>query len=462
MSSRAEGVDSQPPQLGNEKIQPSDPWLPIILSLDGGGVRGLSSLIILHEIMRAVQTLECSDALPLPCNYFDFMIGTSTGGLIAIMLGRLRMSVEECIKEYLRLSNRIFRPKRYIRAYSAKKFRQAVEEVVAKQCGCHGNPRSCTHNHHLRQYDYAERYDTANRDIINKTCRVEKSKSEGQNRADVPYLFRSYDHDARDWKRDLNPKKLNRAELKIVDACRATTAAPFYFPALKIGGRRYIDGAIHGNNPSVYAWAEGVLMAGEPGCPPKETPNALISIGTGKKKEYPRFGFLNLLRHIKGLVVDVEKPHENMEQTVAIVGGFYKRFNVSTSDEGLGLDGLSTIRLDSCNKSKRKRFPWSEQKQRTVEDNDLTSIETKAREKRKGGYKPHKYQYKTLEKIRDRTLDYIRPPTSTNEVTADINECAQKLYDYSRRRRENDPIRWEAIRQDPNPAVPVQSVPAAS
>lgn len=34
--------------------------------------------------------------------------GTSTGGLIAIMLGRLRMDVDECITEYKRLSSQVF------------------------------------------------------------------------------------------------------------------------------------------------------------------------------------------------------------------------------------------------------------------------------------------------------------------------------------------------------------------
>ena len=64
---------------------------PRILSLDGGGVRGLSSLLILKEIMEEIQRQNGSLDTPLPCDYFDLIGGTSTGGLIAVMLGRLRM-----------------------------------------------------------------------------------------------------------------------------------------------------------------------------------------------------------------------------------------------------------------------------------------------------------------------------------------------------------------------------------
>lgn len=56
-----------------------------ILTLDGGGVRGLSSLLILREIMEDVGQ-EAK-----PCEHFDLIGGTSTGGLIAIMLGILGM-----------------------------------------------------------------------------------------------------------------------------------------------------------------------------------------------------------------------------------------------------------------------------------------------------------------------------------------------------------------------------------
>jgi len=48
------------------------------------------------------------DDHPKPCDYFDMIGGTSTGGLVAIMLGRLCMSVDECITAYERLSDGIF------------------------------------------------------------------------------------------------------------------------------------------------------------------------------------------------------------------------------------------------------------------------------------------------------------------------------------------------------------------
>ena len=64
---------------------------PRVLSLDGGGVRGLSSLVILREIMEEIQRKSAVQDTPLPCQFFDLIGGTSTGGLIAIMLGRLRM-----------------------------------------------------------------------------------------------------------------------------------------------------------------------------------------------------------------------------------------------------------------------------------------------------------------------------------------------------------------------------------
>ena len=80
-----------------------------LLALDGGGVRGLSSLMILRRLMAAVN----ADAPPKPCDYFDMIGGTSTGGLIAIMLGRLQMTIDECIDAYTSLSDKVFEKKYY-------------------------------------------------------------------------------------------------------------------------------------------------------------------------------------------------------------------------------------------------------------------------------------------------------------------------------------------------------------
>lgn len=82
-------TSAQPTRLGH---------IPRILALDGGGVRGLSSLLIIEKLMREVQRIMIDSGKPtpdgkppLPCEIFDLICGTSTGGLIAIMLGRLRM-----------------------------------------------------------------------------------------------------------------------------------------------------------------------------------------------------------------------------------------------------------------------------------------------------------------------------------------------------------------------------------
>jgi patatin-like phospholipase/acyl hydrolase len=45
-----------------------------LLALDGGSVRGLSALMILEQLIEAVNL----DAPPKPCDYFDIIRGTST------------------------------------------------------------------------------------------------------------------------------------------------------------------------------------------------------------------------------------------------------------------------------------------------------------------------------------------------------------------------------------------------
>ena len=47
---------------------------------DGGGIRGLSPLLMLKEILYRIQQENKLEELPLPCDIFDLAGGTSTGG----------------------------------------------------------------------------------------------------------------------------------------------------------------------------------------------------------------------------------------------------------------------------------------------------------------------------------------------------------------------------------------------
>jgi patatin-like phospholipase/acyl hydrolase len=49
-----------------------------LLALDGGGVRGLSTLQILKQLMETADP----ESPPKPYDYFDMIGGTSTSGLV--------------------------------------------------------------------------------------------------------------------------------------------------------------------------------------------------------------------------------------------------------------------------------------------------------------------------------------------------------------------------------------------
>lgn len=109
-----------------------------ILSLDGGGVHGLSSLYILSDVMQQVNSerKQLGKESVKPCQLFDLIGGTSTGGLIAVMLGRLEMSVDECIDAYLKICKHIFVKERKTFSLSGKvkaRFDTNQLEILTKQ-----------------------------------------------------------------------------------------------------------------------------------------------------------------------------------------------------------------------------------------------------------------------------------------------------------------------------------------
>lgn len=284
-----------------------------VLCLDGGGVRGLSSLMILQDIMREVAAKEGIDDAK-PCDFFDLICGTSTGGLIAIILGRPRMSVGQAIDIYLQLSASIFVPKgikSQIRSkatkFSAKALEQAIQEVLT-HAGLDGQARM-----------YDDRPDRCHTFVL--------SVWEDASDSPRPHCFTTYE-----------PKD----ETKIWEAARATSAAPTFFKSISVGNPKikYIDAGLGFNNPSEQGRREALKLY-------RNDIGLLISIGTGRLsivalgRDAIRLPFglglkLSLAKALSKLYTSAEAIHDSLLDCFPGTD-VYTRFNVDRGMEDIGL-----------------------------------------------------------------------------------------------------------------------------
>ncbi|KAL1748266.1 acyl transferase/acyl hydrolase/lysophospholipase, partial [Schizophyllum fasciatum] len=106
-----------------------------LLALDDGGVRGLFMLLLLQHFMNHLKQLSSLPSPPLPCDYFDVIAGSGTGGLIALLLGRLRLSVEDAIIAYTRVVQRVFAQTKADGSFKTTRF----DEVLSQICGRFGD-----------------------------------------------------------------------------------------------------------------------------------------------------------------------------------------------------------------------------------------------------------------------------------------------------------------------------------
>jgi len=218
-----------------------------VLALDGGGVRGISSLHLLKEVLKDVPNKD-------PWQIFDLIAGTSTGGLIAIMLGRLKMSIDECITRYEEFSHTVFgggkskwRWTWYGEFYDHQILENVIKEVVGKKLG--------NENALLLEEGKPD-------------CKVMVTAiaaDSPNNRA--PVYLRNYQREDREGQ---------LLGIKIWEAARATSAAPNYFVPIVLENYRFIDGGLGANNPVGWLWNEVLAVYG-----PKQETACCLSIGTG-------------------------------------------------------------------------------------------------------------------------------------------------------------------------------------
>lgn len=313
------------------------PWdKRAVLSLDAGGVRGYSSLLMLRALMREVEKVERSMNLdarssaysPLidcstdedfafsasqskatsayrPCHYFDFIAGTGTGGLIAIMLGRLRMSVDAAIEEYMELSTKVFgkpssRIQRSWTGFNSRTRMVNFRQLVGGLCPVLPSP--------LEE-------DKEFESDVNRCKTIVSSASSDPDKDDQNIiLFCSYKKGPTIW-----------------EVARTTSATPTYFKPTKLGKHLYYDSAAPFYNPTWDVLSEVKRVTGY-----SNAVDLLISIGGGNF-EYGTARRLFGGHILHQNVTRVDPIHDSVLRESKEQHFNYCRFNV---------DGLEAVRVD--------------------------------------------------------------------------------------------------------------------
>jgi patatin-like phospholipase/acyl hydrolase len=246
-----------------------------ILSLDGGGIRGVIPAVVL-------TALETRLKRPV-AQAFDLIAGTSTGGILALGLtkpgadGTPAFSAEELVELYAEHGREIFSRSVWHRA---RAFGNAVEEKYPAE----------DLEHVLEHYFADAKLSAATTDVLVTAYEIESR---------TPWFFSS--HAARE-----NREKYDFPMKKVA---RATSAAPTYFEPLKLeteGVPDYwalIDGGVFANNPAMCAVAEAFNTYGADEL-------LVVSIGTGAQTrriaydEAAGWGLVGWARPILDVVFD--------------------------------------------------------------------------------------------------------------------------------------------------------------
>ncbi len=257
-----------------------------ILSIDGGGIRGIIPALILQEI-EARSGMRIADL-------FDLIVGTSTGGIIAITSvvdhgdGTPEFTAEDLVKLYEINGKKIF--SRSFLKYASSVMGAADEKYSSE------NIESV-----LKDYFADDRMGSALVPVMVTTYDIHNRE---------PFFIKS-------WKDDT-------MGIRMRDAARATSAAPTYFEPLLLGDRALIDGGIYINNPTVSAFAEAIRIFSP------EEQFLVVSLGTGeltRRIEYDRaknWGAVEWLIPLLDSVFDGASDVVNYQLKQFIPESFYR------------------------------------------------------------------------------------------------------------------------------------------
>ncbi len=230
-----------------------------ILTLDGGGIRGMMTVEVLAGIEKILRDKQNNDKLVL-ADWFDFFAGTSTGAIVATCLS-LGMSTDEIRSFYLASGREMFD-----KAFLLKRFRYKYED---------------------------EKLAGKLKEVFGADTTLGSSKLKTL----LMMVMRNATTDS-PWPLSNNPgAKYNQPDradcnlkLPLWQLVRASTAAPVYFPPevidIKTHQFVFVDGGITTyNNPSFQAFLMATVEPYNLNWEAGEDKLLIVSVGTGTSPE---------------------------------------------------------------------------------------------------------------------------------------------------------------------------------
>ena len=268
----------------------------LVLSLDGGGVRGLATVIFLKELEKASGKKIV--------DLFDFFIGTSVGGLNAMHLAVNEIEVSE-LESFWSQDNLAMSMQS---SFWTKNFFLKTKPIY--------NNKSKTEL--LEKYFGNKLISESKKPIAVLAYDVENRK---------PRVLTSYTDQA----------------IKATSAINATSAAPLYYPTVKIeDGSWLIDGSVVSNNPCLIGYNEARKYF--------KTDNIKVfSVGTGRhlnnldgedSSKWGPFGWLT--NDILGILLESHADHEILND---LIGKNYLRINSIAENINWDLDDYTEDNL---------------------------------------------------------------------------------------------------------------------
>ena len=293
-----------------------------ILSIDGGGLRGVVPLTILKKI-------EDLTGQPI-WKSFHLIAGTSTGGLIASALTipkapdvkEAKYSLDSILDVYLNRGQEIFPP----RKTKLGKLLEAADDTV--------NPK-------FSDKGIAKVFSDVCGDSRLNDCLTDIMVCTYDLTNNLPLFFKTR-----------SSRKTPDQNIKIYDACRATSAGPTYLPAYELDypnadenpHRLCIDGGVYVNNPSMAALSEFSRNHFDYGFGKEEEDIKyedvfVLSIGTGtyagqiSAKDAKYKGELFWANNISDVMMRGVNKTTDYEMTEMMTEGNYVRLTINIASE---------------------------------------------------------------------------------------------------------------------------------